>query len=65
MEILGSGKCKYLNKNEKEILRMALFRATQIFTDRMREEKEEKEAYKEHISEFQKVTRKCQKYFSM
>ena len=59
-EILGSGKCQCLNENEKERLGMALFRATQVFTDRMRLEKdpEEKESYNEHILEFEKIKEK-------
>ena len=45
-EILGSGKCECLDTKEKGFLSMGLFRATHVFTERMRAEKdpEEKES---------------------
>jgi predicted RNA-binding protein with RPS1 domain len=60
IEILGSGKCKCLNLDEKDKLSISIFRAIQIFSERMKEEMdhEMKESYKGHIEDFQKLKEK-------
>jgi len=59
-EILGSGKCKCLNKDEKDKLSMSIFRAVHIFSERMKEDidPEMKESYRDHIEDFQKLKEK-------
>jgi hypothetical protein len=55
--LLGSGKCKCLNKKEKDYLNIAIFRAIQLFSERMKleEDPEMKESYNEDILEFRKL----------
>lgn len=59
-ETLGSGKRKCINKDEKDKLSMSIFRAVQIFSERMKEDidPEMKESYRDHIEDFQKLKEK-------
>ncbi len=59
-EILGSGKCKCLSIDEREKLSISIFRAIQIFSERMKKEidSDMKASYKSHIEDFQKLKEK-------